>query len=233
MPNFDQPKVNPNETPEQAADRLSKGLELTPLEGEVTQTAAMPDDVVQQTAPVKLMEKPAMETGVENKVQGPDSWTPGEYEVALSGGKSIEGIPSSANVDIYMGKTDDEYTPRTKHIWLSYKEGKSLIQETRESHASAGVTNIQFTGNKIEIHEGETVIMGREFNDEREPSEHFDITDEHDKKVSRKHVSISLVNGTYSIKDLDSTNGSFVKITVSRPSRPPEPKEEPLPKIRL
>lgn len=61
---YEQPKLNANETPEQAAERLSKGLELAPLKGdspkrspEEIRTANAEQQAADELAAAKLIEK--------------------------------------------------------------------------------------------------------------------------------------------------------------------------------
>ncbi len=211
----------------------TSGLELESIGGTSIQTEEgalslvpvdPPDDSEAQTANAR-----------EGKTSSPEVWLPGEYQAVLTGGKKLEGIPTSASISINMGTTTFGGGDGVKRVWFHDEDGKHFIHEENSTDQTPGRNYTMFTlpGNKVEITEGETIILGRESNDDRDPSEQFDMRDKKYSLVSRRHLSVSLLDGKYNLDDLNSTNGSFVKITVQRPQKPPEPKEEPLPRISL
>jgi hypothetical protein len=201
-------------------------LALEPREGEIA-SPTMDGEL----SLVEIEQHAANEADPNKRINTPEVWLPGEYEKSLLKGESIDGIPSSVYVNITMGTTDNKNEGGTKRVWLSENNGKNFINEL--VYETLGGQDISRHGNKLELKEGEEVMLGREFNDERDSSEHFAFDDKRYRRVSRKHLSVTLKSGTYRIKDLNSSNGSFIYMTIKRPPKPKEPEEEPLPKIIL
>jgi hypothetical protein len=93
MPNFDQPRVNPNETPEQVAARLSKGLELAPLEGEATQTATEIPAVIAEAASAQKAEDMAKAGALLAQIKGSEVSQGGDvkdFDKAVAGVETYE-----------------------------------------------------------------------------------------------------------------------------------------------
>lgn len=145
-------------------------------------------------------------SGVEQSTESQEIFT----DRALHSGEVLTGIPKEQTVKIYLGTLEDasglsqmekeEILGEIEIITLSFDN------ETRKASIVKRVgPNVIAT---TELREGQECVLGREISDvdgARYP------TPESRVRVSRKHLSILLQDGTYTIKDLGSSNGSYLE----------------------
>jgi hypothetical protein len=183
------------------------------------------DTLVDGSIPAASSDEDGASANEGRKAENIVALAPGKYEAVLIKGKKIEGIPKDAIVHIDLGSQGEVHPSKrqeTKSFSL-YKHPdtgtyviSTEIDDTAEQETywkeHPMLTRIISNGyHQIEMKEGEEVILGRECNEETLP-----ISDKHS-LVSRRHLSVSLKNGLYTLEDLNSSNGSYVEFTVEAP----------------